>query len=467
MTARTPDLVFRLVVAALGASCALGIAHLLGVIALHVPFDPNEGWNAFYAQLAMTRGTPYPAEGGFLVNNYPPISFYLVGGLGWALGDNIIAGRIISLLAMLVVAFGVGVAARLMGTSRAQALFVGLLLVSSIFLTSDYAGMNDPQLLGHAVAIWGLVAIVLKPRTAGAMVLAALVFTLAFFVKHNLISLPISLAAWLFLRDRRHALIFTTSGFLFLLLAVGIFQGAFGTSFFHQIVSARIYDFRGFWNTASTWFVWATVPLCAALLLALIARRDQFATLTLLYAGISTLSGLLLLGGSGVDANALFDADIALSLCVALVLNRLENTTWSVVAAFVCCLPLVFLLRTLNGEWTSIGYWLHPMADERRTSAEEISLLRRSRGPILCEMLSLCYWAEKTAQVDVFNTDQRIRAGEESPDRLVQLIRARRYSIIQLETLDPFPLPPAIELAVMQNYRVVRIDDERVFFSPR
>ncbi len=467
MTARTERLALLLVVAALAAGCLLGIVHLLCVIGLRVPFDPNEGWNAYFAQMAMTRGTPYPAEGGLLVNNYPPLSFYLVGEWGKLVGDDVIAGRTVSLLAMIVVALGIGDAARRMGCNKMQSAFAGLLFVASIFLTSDYAGMNDPQLLGHAIAVWGLVVVLRAPRTPRALVLAALIFTLAFFVKHNLILLPVSLSAWLLLIDRRHATTFIASGAIFLLIGAGVFREIFGTSFFHQIASARTYDLHNIRAVAQTWIIWAIVPIGAALLLLTIARRDKLAVLAMIYASVSVLGGLLFLCGSGVDANALFDASIALSICSALLLDRLENNLWSAGAAAACVLPLLLLLRTVEGDWTSSGYWLRPMAENRIAVAGEISLLKRSREPALCEMLALCYWAGKSPQVDVFNTDQRIRTGALRSDGLVHLIAERRYSIIQLESLHPFPLPTAIERAVLQNYRIVRTDDERVFLVPR
>ena len=82
-------------------------------------------------------------------------------------------------------------------------------------------------------------------------------------------------------------------------------------------------------------------------------------------------------------------------------------------------------------------------------------------------MLSLCYWAKKTPQVDVFNMDQRFRTGAQSAAVLVRQIDEKRFSILQFETLNPFPFPPDVERAVMRSYQIVRTDDERVFLAPR
>ena len=44
------------------------------------PLDPNEGWNAVFATRAMAGLPLYPH--GWLTDNSPPLSFYIVGALG-------------------------------------------------------------------------------------------------------------------------------------------------------------------------------------------------------------------------------------------------------------------------------------------------------------------------------------------------------------------------------------------------
>jgi hypothetical protein len=187
----------------------------------------------------------------------------------------------------------------------------------------------------------------------------------------------------------------------------------------------------------------------------------------LIYVAVASVGGVLFSSGAGVDANAMFDADIALILCAALLLDRLGREIWITVAAILYVVPLGFLLRNVDGDWTNSSYWLHPMADERRAAAAEISLLRSSPEPVLCEMLSLCYWANKTAEVDVFNMDQRIRADARNEMPLVGMIGTKRFAMIELETLEPFPIAGGTERALLRNYKIVRRDDERVFLSPR
>jgi uncharacterized membrane protein len=49
----------------------------------------------------------YPSHDKLITNNYPPLSFYIVGALGWLIGDMVLAGRLLSLGAVAVTAVAV------------------------------------------------------------------------------------------------------------------------------------------------------------------------------------------------------------------------------------------------------------------------------------------------------------------------------------------------------------------------
>jgi hypothetical protein len=148
-------------------------------------------------------------------------------------------------------------------------------------------------------------------------------------------------------------------------------------------------------------------------------------------------------------------------------LNRLEYQASGVLAAFLYIAPLAILLQGSAGEWMRGDYWLQPMAQDRLAAAAEIKMLKAAPDPVLCEMLSLCYWAGKEAQVDVFNMDQRFHLRAHSDEQLVNMIEQKRFSMIELESLAPFPLAGGTQSALTRSYRIVRLDDERVLFVPR
>lgn len=450
----------------LALGVALGLMHIACVIGFHVPFDPNEGWNATFADLAMRTGSPYPPAQSYLVNNYPPLSFYLVGGLGRLTGDAIVMGRIVALASFLAVTLGIDAAARRMGCGRIEALFAALFFAAQLMLTTDYVGMNDPQLLGHAVAMGGLLIVLREPRTPRDMVFAAALLVIAFFIKHNLVALPVAIAIWLSLADRRLAVTFAGSGVVFLLVGLGVFETVFGTSLLAQIDSARTFAWGNVLTGTSLWLHWSAIPLAGATALFVIARHERDAMLCMIYTVVATLTGLYFLGGAGVDANALFDADIALALSMGVLLNRLGLTALRSAAAVLLLIPAAIGVANLDADWTESDFWWHPMAVERGETAAQIALIRTAQGPVLCDMLSLCIWAGKPAEVDTFNMQQAFLTGRRSDRPLADAIAQHHYALIELET-DVLALTPRIRDAIARHYTIVRRDHDRVIFAPR
>jgi hypothetical protein len=444
--------------------CAIFLWRVLATVGLFVPFDPNEGWNAYHAAAAMSGAPLYPGARGFMVNNYPPLSFYIVGEFGRVLGDNIIAGRILSLLGFFATGTGIFAAARLMNCGRLEAAFSALLFAACLLVTSDYVGMDDPQLLSHAFGIAGFVLLLKEPRDWRSVVASALLFALAGFIKHNLLVQPLAMAIWLFIYDRRNAFRFTFSGVVFLLAGLGTFHVLYGTGLPGELNSARVYSLHNLIANLSSWLAWGLTPLIGMVFL-LFRRGDKYVVLCTLYAFIAVIAGVIFLGGDGVDVNAMFDADMALALGAGLAINRLPSRN---VLAILYALPLGLVLwQAADSEWLSSDFWIHPARGEAAIAHRDIVFLKAHRGPALCEMLSLCYWAGKQAQVDVFNVEQQFLTGARSDASLLQQIDGRYFSALQFESLSPFALTPRIREAVMRKYRIDHTDDAGVFLLPR
>src|SRR6185312_16660754 len=192
------------VVVLLLAVLPLMLRALLAVPML-APLDPAEGWNAAHA-LALIAGQPlYPPPQSLMVNNAPPVSFYLVGGLARHSHDPIVMGRWLSMLAFVATSLGIAGALRLMRCHWTPAVFGGLFFAAVLLVTSRYAGANDPQLLAHALQMAALM-LMLRDK----LVVAAALFAVSLFFKHTLVALPLAGALWLIWQDYR-------SGFSFLL----------------------------------------------------------------------------------------------------------------------------------------------------------------------------------------------------------------------------------------------------------
>jgi hypothetical protein len=464
--------VLPVLIVVLGLATLAEVLRAAAIVPLHVPLDPNEGWDAYRAVAAIAGRGLYPNAASFLTNNYPPLSFYFVGFLGVVVGDDIVAGRAISLVAFLCVCGFSAAAMRRMGGSWKAAAFAALLLAIILLLTSDYVGMNDPQLLGHAIQLVGLLVLLRQPSTPGAILACAGLFLLGGFVKHNLFALPLACLAWLMLTDRRNALWFALCVGVLTFFGLLVFRVIYGFDLLDRLDVPRTWSSPQMRETFFEWLAIGAVPICATAVLALRQWNDRHAFLVALYAAIAVVCGALLLGGAGVDVNAMFDADIALALGVGIALDRLlrgRRPLTHIVGralALASVVPLAAIAGT-DHDWRDGAFWLHPMRDETELAARDIAFLRTHGGPAMCEDLGFCYWAGKPAEVDVFNLDQQLATHTRDSGPFLRLIAARQFSAIELDETAPFPLPPDVQAAIRRAYRIDHTDDEGVFFVPR
>ena len=198
---------FAWLMAMMGALIALLTAIHLVQIPLRIPLNYNEGWMALLSDRAVGGGVLYPAPGLFVVDNYPPLSFYVIGAVGRLLGDNVAAGRCVALAALAAVTCEVLWSARRLDAGKGAAALGALLFaLSNLTWFHAYVAMADPQWLGQAVTLAGL-PLLLQAGDGrlrlGPVIASAVLMTAGGFIKHNLIALPLATALWLAVEDRR------------------------------------------------------------------------------------------------------------------------------------------------------------------------------------------------------------------------------------------------------------------------
>src|ERR1700751_5231258 len=112
---------------------------------LNIEIENNEGWNAYFADAAMGRMPLYPSSAQLITNNYPPLSFYIVGLAGRLIGDPVLAGRLLSLIAIVAIATAIALSVKRLGGSRVAARISAAFFIATIsrFFLS-YPGMNEP-----------------------------------------------------------------------------------------------------------------------------------------------------------------------------------------------------------------------------------------------------------------------------------------------------------------------------------
>jgi hypothetical protein len=451
-----------------GVGVLAGLVRAVLIAPLHVPLDPNEGWNAYHAAAAMA-GNPYPPSSGFLINNYPPLSFYLVGLIGSWLGDNVVAGRYVSLGAFGSVCLLIFMALRRMNAGLGAALFAALLFAGTLLLTTDYVGMNDPQLLGHTFQLAGLLFVVRARRTSSQIFAAGVFFVLGGFMKHNLFALPLATLAWLSILDRKGA--FRLGAALLSLSLIGFIgvRVMLHIDLLHQLNPARSLSMVHLKAGALQWLPTLFPPLCLLLWLPFRHARDEVVVFVCLYAAISVATGVPLLGGAGVDVNVMFDADIALSFSAGLAISRLlaggRRAAAQTVAA-LCVIPFA-AIALHTPDWREVSFWLQPMREETALAKVDIAFLQSRAGAAMCEDLTFCYWAGKKPTVDVFNLNQQFETGARSSGPFLHLIRSRFFRSVEFDETVTVLFPKAVETAFRQYYRFDHGNDEGRFFVPR
>lgn len=406
-----------------------------------VPLDPNEGWNAAHTLRLMAGGPLYPPAGALMVNNYPPLSFYLVAAITHLTGDAIAAGRLLSLLSFLAAAALIAATLARMGCGWTARVFGTLVFAAALLFASDYVAMDDPQLAGHAAQLGGLLLLL-----GGQPIAAALAMTLGLFLKHNLIALPLASGLWLLWQGKGAR--FVLAGVVFGLLGLLLFRLAFGIGLLSVLANPRLSSWTNVETATGTFLAWAAVPL---LLLAALPR-SRFHGFVLLYAAIALLVGIGFSAGDGVDANIFFDAAIAIALGLGL---TVQHRGW---AAPIAALAL---LAHLALTWSDNAFAYGPSL--ARQSARDIAFLRARPGPAICQQLSLCLWAGKAADIDVFNIGEAIRTGAQRPAPLLRALHARQT--LQLDSLDD--LGPEADAVLTRDWRIDHSDDNGIFLTPR
>src|SRR3954462_7755285 len=229
----------------------------------------NDGWNAYYADAAM-RGAAqlYPPPDGLIANNYPPLSYYVMGWFGRLFGDPLYVGRAVSILSTLCIGAAAAFVVRQFGGSRAGALLAGFWFVATLARFFEfYVGMNEPQLLNLAVMAAGFAWFFKRHGQGRSIEPAVLVMVLAGFIKHNFITLPLVALVWLALDSWRLALRAAIVGGAAAALGLAICAFVFAPYFIPDMLMPRTYHFARALSTLGRlqfilpamvlWAIWA------------------------------------------------------------------------------------------------------------------------------------------------------------------------------------------------------------------
>ncbi len=469
-------------IAWIGSIAAVVFTPRIFQLPIRASLNYNEGWNAYQAAHAFGPEALYPSLEATFSNNYPPLSFYVVGGLGQLIGDNIIAGRIISLLSLGAIALCIGWLVASRSKQAALGIFTGLFfLVTFGHYFSGYVAINDPQLLAHAVQMGALIWLMKQTAESNnrvSVVGPSLLIGVSLLIKHNLLALPAAIALWLFIHKRRAAFTFAALVTAIIATSFTLFHLIYGPDFLIGLLKApRAYTLVGGLVNIQKWL--APQGWLVGLGLMVIARqwRNRDVQLIGLFAGFSVWLGVAIAGGAGINYNAVFDITISLCLLSGWALMSLSfippnsasklhstnpHTSWQLseqqlAATLALSLIFILLLPTKLQAIATLDNTTRALATQ---AAEDVALISDTQSAVVCEELAMCYFAGKPLTLELFNFGQKLRAGLISEAEWIRKIEDREFSLLYLKKESRL-LTDAVYQAIERHYEPFRTSTYR------
>ena len=416
---------------------------------LNVEIENNEGWNAYFADAAMGKMPLYPSTDQLITNNYPPLSFYIVGLVGRFIGDPMLAGRLLSLVAVVAIATAIALSVRRLGGSGvagkiSAAFFVATM--SRFFM--PYVGMNEPQLLSEAIMAFGFLWFLIARSNDRGYIGAILVMALAGFVKHNIIAMPLTAFLWLGLHRGREAVKCFCVAVIGIMTGIAICYALFGWNFFFNILTPRHYSLKRAVHIFGE-LEWVSVGLVICLYNAWVRRRDVNVQLCSWLIAIALGSYFLQKSGAGVDINAQFDLVIAVAIGLGLAFTqislwpitcRLASEQAQAILLLAVCVRLLASKQLQPVRLIFDSSFRSEIAMRERAMTDSIERVRRIPGDVTCgrDML-VNYRAGKSFVVDAFNAEQRILAGALPKDAIAARVAAGTLTIVEVDRRVRWP----------------------------
>lgn len=436
----------------------------------HIIKNVNEGWNAYFTARAMTGLPIYPQPPETIINNYPPLSFYIVGELGKVVGDFIVAGRLMSVISFFVIVATLGLIVAKRTVSMLAGIFAAVYFaaVFSVF-PGGRIGLDDPQLLGHAVMLVGFAVFWLGDGRVRSTFLGAALMVVAGLIKHNIIALPIAVTLSLAIFDRKLLVRWLMAVILSLAVASLVLISLWGTDFIHSISTPRLASLGK--AIALITILRDMLPsLTVFILLCFFPKmnsvtEDQDFFFSVIFVLVSLAVAFLLYGGEGVSSNAAFDVVISVALSIGLCVGALpagrEKT--SIIAALV--LGQYFMITA--GIGTAFGGTITAAMQRDRLDIEYVAA---HSGDALCNDPTLCYWAKKDFLFDFFNMNQLYAMKKRDPEVFLNKLRRREFTVVALDKSwnirDRAWIDEFFKI-LDSSYRIDRTSEEHVFYVPK
>jgi dolichyl-phosphate-mannose-protein mannosyltransferase len=403
-------------------------AHLL------IEIWPTEAWNAYLQDAAASGQRLYPAPDSLVGNNYPPLSFYAIGYVGRIFGDNLFVGRALSLFSLAALGIEIFLSVRLLVADRTAAA-VGALWYLAIMAhnSTTYVGINDPQIAGEAIMGAALVWFLARDRDGKTAIAPLLLMVAGGFWKHNIIGIPITAIAWLFINHGRRAIgpaLISAATALAGLAACG---AIFGPAFFVDLLATRQYALANVLTNVGH-LQWTALAFAIWLAWALSDRRSLAARFTSLHVAVSLFACVLQWFGHGVGGNAEFDFILALGIGVGVTFAGIERLWFAKIfgaarARDAMILALVMRLLVSERQETALlvlsEQFRSEVAAGERNVIDDVAQVVGIPGDVSCTVKVVCRLAGKRFVHDEFKTEELVATGSATEADIAAMLASR------------------------------------------
>jgi hypothetical protein len=367
----------------------------------------NEGWNAYHQAAALRGDNVYPPTDAFTFNDYPPLSFIVIGALARFGGDVVVIGRLISVGSLIVVAISSGIIVYNLcnRSSRSGIATAAICLTAFCVIAPVYVGINDPQLFGQAVMTFALAVYTRAPERSSNLLITVLLIATAGMIKHNMWAVPIAIAFDVLLRSPRRALLFLIFSILTLLACALWMQIISDGRVWVSLTRPRPYSVLSAAKMARNFFA-SAFPLVLIGAIGVVGRLSQPGPrLVAIYGFVAFLIGAIFGGGLGVDQNVYFDVIIASALGVGLLIDELVGRDSFVGIPGTLLAALLIAASVISPAFQDLSKFraFYRQDDEFvRAFNDGTAYLRAQPGDAICHDLLLCFRAGKPFVFDIW-----------------------------------------------------------------
>ncbi|WP_130732653.1 hypothetical protein [Komagataeibacter xylinus] len=439
----------------------------------HIPLAQNEGWNAYQIDRVINPalGPLYPdPQNGLIFNNYPPLSFYIVGYFSkYVTHDVMVAGRIVSFLFMTASCFLCSLCVKSLGGKP-----IGIIL--SFFIPFLYTALyfrwwfatNDPQWVSIFFVLISLFISINcmksnKDDRYFYICLAAFFSVVAGTAKHNELSIPLSITIILFLYDRKIFYTWCISGIVFTALAFLCLDAILGHNmiedvFFHPRVMSLSYlkSIQVSLGWMATLYI-ASIPCLFAM------KDKKLRNVIAIIFTVCLVLGICQRAGEGVSDNAQIDTLIALAIVIGMGVSIFPEKwqgyrTPSMILLTIVSIapPAIKSITHLPGNIKKIQ---QIPAQQKRWDAI-YNMISSDPRPSACRMLSICYWAGQPYTVDMFNLGQYLKLNGKNKI-FHDMVENKEFGIIEYSYCSDKDCEiekKALFQNALSNYHMIRIE---------